>query len=259
MKEIKIIENKLYVGVDDYKKLDKSILKSNNLLKIKRLYDIFNKKYNIDKNTFYQGVSIYENYVYIITNIKNNKKYIGETTNIVSRIYTYINISTNNKELKNDFIKYGLVNFDIEFIPSNNRKELEKKYILEYNDNCYNILFTTKNIISSRRQYKIGQFNFKSKKEIKEFCRKTLDSYVSGTYINLDNKIGDFAKNMIKLHPSYDEFIDYSKEVKLSVIKDDEGDSKGIGKWNIFCFEYIDRRNKKQKWGFSTNKIIDNL
>jgi hypothetical protein len=260
MKEIKIIKSQLYVGEKDYLKLHNDILKSNNLLKIKKLYDSLNKKYQIDKNTFHKGISIYDSHVYIITNNINNKKYIGETSNIVSRLYPYVTIHKCNKELEIDLIKNGLINFSIEFIETQNRKDLERDLIEKYNNNCYNIIFTDKNIpFQKAKKYSIGNKQFNSKKEIKDTCRKILDSYKKGTEIEIKDDTYLFATEMIKLHPKYDGFIDYSPYIKLSVIGDDEEDARGLGLYNIFCIEYINKRKKVHKWGFSTNKIIDSL
>lgn len=261
MKEIKVFESKLVVGKLDYEELHNNIINCHNLLDIKKLYDIINKKYMIDKNIFFTGISIYEDFVYIITNINNKKKYIGETCNLISRMYSYSMISNiSNEELKNDIINYGLINFTIEFIPTNSRKELEKEIIKKYDNNCYNISYTSKKKeINNKKSYIIGNKEFKSKKQIIDYCRTTLDSYPKDYEINMDSDLGIFVKSMIKLHINYDGFLDYSNNIKLSIIIDDEADAKGLGKWKIFCFEYTDNNNKIIKWGFSTNKIINKL
>jgi phage pi2 protein 07 len=45
MKEIKVFESKLVVGKLDYEELHNNIINCHNLLDIKKLYDIINKKF----------------------------------------------------------------------------------------------------------------------------------------------------------------------------------------------------------------------
>lgn len=259
--EIKIFEKDLIVGKKDYIKLHKDILKCKSLIDIKLKFAKFNGKYNLTKNSFHQGISIYDNYIYIIKNIKNDKRYVGQTTNLVSRMHAYITLSIHNKELKKDIIDLGYLNFQIEFIKSESLDIDENNNIQRYIDNCYNISLTNK--IRQRkplkRIYKLGNYEFKSKKEIREFCRFTIDSFNVDENIDLNSEVGIFAIDMIKKHYNYDGFLSHCKNIKLSITMDDQNDARGVGNYKIFCFEYFDNRNKHIRWGFSTNKIIERL
>ena len=80
-------------------------------------------------------------WVYKITNLVNNKCYIGITTNLEKRWASHkkaINYPYIKQPLYNAMRKYGIANFKFEVIVDNiNDKnilgKLERKYILEYN------------------------------------------------------------------------------------------------------------------------------
>lgn len=259
MREIEVNEKHVRVGLNDYVKLHESLIKSKNLSQVFNIIDKFNIINYIEKNTYFQGIKINESFVYIITNTINKKKYIGETKNLISRMYAYSLLNGINNELKNDIIKYGSINFKIEIKLSNNRKVEEKKTIKKYKDNCYNIIHAEKKISFKKNNgYDIGNYHFKTKDEIRKHCRKVLDSYKLGTELGYFSSDFNFARNMAILHPSYDGFLDKSEDVRLFIIKDNSADAYGVGKWNIFNFRYT-INNKEYSWGFSTNKVISNL
>lgn len=257
--EIKICNKNLNIGKDDYVKLHNDIVNCKNLKDLRKLFTKFNKMNDIDRNTYFQGITIYEDFVYIIKNRLNSKIYIGSTSSLVSRMYSYQILDISNKELLNDIITKGISHFDIEIIKCDNNREVEKNMIIENNNNCYNIIHTGKSSIRNKtKKYNIGDLQFSTKDEIKKYIRNLLDSYKIGTHIPKDDSTYELAANLIQLHPKYDGFLSDSNNIKLSIIKDDQEDAKGIGKWNIFCFEYK-RKGKINKWGFSTNKIISSL
>lgn len=259
-KEVKIYLPNLNVGKNDYVELHNNILSSKTLLDIKRLFDEFNKKYNIDRNTFFQGVTVLENFIYYIIHKNSGRKYVGKTTNLISRFYSYITFDISSSSLKKDIIDFGISEFEVKFIESDDIDIDEILHIQNNSDNCYNIIHAGKERkFKPKQKYNIGGFSFNSKKEIKEFCRKTIDTFMPGTIIPIDNKYYNFAIDMIKLHPGYDRFLETGSDIILSIINDNEADARGIGQWKIFCFEYKTKRGRSKKWGFSTNKIINNL
>ncbi len=75
-------------------------------------------------------------YIYSITNSINNKKYIGQTTNVSRRFKEHL-YNRNNHPLYNSINKYGIKNFKFEIIDNAftldelNNKEIY--YILQYN------------------------------------------------------------------------------------------------------------------------------
>jgi len=98
--------------------------------------------------------------IYIITNIKNNKKYIGITTRSngfvgrypcagegIERVYNFHNNNKNkgnpyNEHLYRSIVKYGFSNFEVneQFYTAYNKNELlekERFYISFYNTNNY--------------------------------------------------------------------------------------------------------------------------
>lgn len=257
--EIKICNKNLNIGKDDYVKLHNDIIKCKNLKDLRKLFTKFNKINDIDRNTYFQGITIYEDFVYIIKNRLNNRIYIGSTSSLVSRMYSYQILDISNKDLLNDIIAKGISNFDIEIIKCDDNREVERSMIIENSNICYNIIHSGKSSIRNKtKKYNIGDLNFSTKDEIKKYIRNLLDSYKIGTDIPKNDSTYELAVNLIQLHPKYDGFLRDSNNIKLSIIKDDQEDAKGIGKWNIFCFEYK-RKGKTHKWGFSTNKIISSL
>ena len=91
-------------------------------------------------------------YIYKITNIINNKKYIGQTNDIKRRFLEHKNLGYSEEEktklLYRAFNKYGIENFTFDIIegPIDNYNEREKYWIAYYNtyignENClgYNL------------------------------------------------------------------------------------------------------------------------
>lgn len=87
--------------------------------------------------------------LYKIICLKNNKIYIGQSTNVLSRLGRHVDNLENNrhdcKELQKDFNKYGKKFFTFEsleindqYLNENLRKEKEKQYIKKLK-NTYNI------------------------------------------------------------------------------------------------------------------------
>ena len=253
--EVKIFRKSLMVGVDVYKSLHNEIKKRTNMLDIRKLINKFEYDNKVDGVVYFQGIDVNESFCYVITNLKTNKEYIGETNNLISRMFSYITLrQMNNKGLINDMINLGLVNFSIKIIPSDNRKKLEKELIKSSLD-CYNIVFSGKKmVLKQRKNYVIGGITFKTKKEIKAFIRENLDKLKVNTKIELDSMLGKFALDIIKYNKGYNNFDFSNKELILKVVLDNYKGTPGIGKWKVFCFEY-----GENIWGFSTNNCIDNM
>lgn len=98
--------------------------------------------------------------IYKITNIINNKVYIGLTTSTLeyrwSRHITESKNINNEKHLYKSIRKYGLNNFKIEIIAETDSfeelGELERKYIKEYNSTDKNFGYNLTNG-GERNQY----------------------------------------------------------------------------------------------------------
>ena len=78
--------------------------------------------------------------LYLITCLKNGKVYIGESSNILSRLGRHVDNLENNRhdcvELQNDFNRFGKQYFKFESLETNKkysnqrlRKEKEQQYI----------------------------------------------------------------------------------------------------------------------------------
>jgi len=121
--------------------------------------------------------------IYQIKNVKNNKIYIGSSTNILKRWETHIG-SLNNKEhvnykLQKDFNKYGIATFCFSIIELvKDKKDLfrrEQLYIdtIDIKHN-YNIL-----------DYAASEFNKNVDKQIINFCLNENDSSYLRKNINI--------------------------------------------------------------------------
>ncbi len=74
--------------------------------------------------------------IYKITNLINDKVYIGQSVNIYSRWYQEKKLNGINAHLKSSFLKYGIENFSFEILEECQKEELddkEKIYIKKYN------------------------------------------------------------------------------------------------------------------------------
>ena len=83
-------------------------------------------------------------YIYLITNLLNNKKYIGQTTDFSRRMYQHKH--SNTQLIDRKIQEYGTDNFSFEIIDTSSTQEqlneLEIYYIQLYNSlipNGYNI------------------------------------------------------------------------------------------------------------------------
>ena len=102
--------------------------------------------------------------VYIIESLNNKKVYIGATRCFPERwgrhIAQLIKRDHHNRELQEDFNKYGLNNFNFEILECcypDEIFELEKEYIREYNCQGYNLYNIIKNY--DKKYFKPSQFD----------------------------------------------------------------------------------------------------
>jgi group I intron endonuclease len=127
-------------------------------------------------------------YIYKITNIINNKVYIGQTIHSIEKRWSRHNWNCtkerNAMAITNAIIKYGSENFKIEEIDrANNLEELNEKeiyYIKQFNSispNGYNLETGGKNKrLSEETKRKISESN-KGKKATEETKRKLSESH----------------------------------------------------------------------------------
>lgn len=133
--------------------------------------------------------------IYKILNIKNNKFYIGSSTNLRKRLYEHYRELTQgmhcNKHLQSSWIKYGKDGFKFQILKiiadttnftNKNLRDLETEYIIKtqcYKDSIgYNIIpggIGTLNLHCSEEvRRKISKANKGKLLEIKEFlCQKS--------------------------------------------------------------------------------------
>lgn len=111
--------------------------------------------------------------IYMWTNLINNKKYIGQTKNIIRRINSHLasRQKKSNSLIFRAFLKYGIENFTFEIIHDEiyskiEANTLEAKYINDYNtlaknNHGYNIRGNEKNIneMAESTKVKIGKSN----------------------------------------------------------------------------------------------------
>lgn len=118
-------------------------------------------------------------YIYKITNVVNNKFYIGSTIYTKDRFYNHkrtLNLNKHiNKHLQNSWNKYGEHNFKFEIIDSifgtrNDGYDLEQFYLDKYYDNveCYNFSKCARTPLSNKRNDIIIAYNYKGEIEFEE-------------------------------------------------------------------------------------------
>jgi group I intron endonuclease len=103
--------------------------------------------------------------IYKITNLINNKFYIGSAVSLLSRYHTHKNSFVKNKHknqhLQNSINKYGIDNFKFEVIELCNKKELliKEQYYIDTLNPDYNICLIAGNSLGVKRseEYKENQ------------------------------------------------------------------------------------------------------
>lgn len=145
--------------------------------------------------------------IYKITNLINNKIYIGQTTRPFHyRISEYENRIGCNQYLARSFDKYGFNNFKFEILDSSETlDELNEKeiyYINKYNsrdrDNGYNIEYGGKNSIVSEETRKKLSDARKNIKQNKEWIEKRLES-VNKKVIKIDLRTNEILDEFTSL------------------------------------------------------------
>ena len=146
--------------------------------------------------------------IYLITNLVNNKKYIGSSIQIYYRTRRHLSDLRKNRHknpiLQNSFNKHGEKNFkiDIVFKTSNNLEEYEKYYIEFYN--CeYNI---QKDPV---KQSKTKEMRIKISNSLKQ-------GYLDGTILPTKTRsitVYDSNGKFVKVFP---QFIQCLAELKIS-------------------------------------------
>lgn len=111
--------------------------------------------------------------IYKITNIINNKIYVGQSIDIYDRWKQHINKLKNNKHvnkyLQRSFNKYGENNFNFEVIEECNSDLLNEKeqYHMDLLNPKFNILKTTLSIIGTKRKKEKRREFLKTRKKFK--------------------------------------------------------------------------------------------
>ena len=100
-------------------------------------------------------------YIYLITNLINNKKYVGQTSDFTRRMTQH---KTQDVQLIDKKIKeYGIQNFTFQIIDENDDPEiinqLEKDYIQQYNS----LVPTGYNVHKGGKNNSIGEENSHAK------------------------------------------------------------------------------------------------
>lgn len=244
--------------VNYIKTIEDKLIKANTLNGIKNIIDGFNhiSESDVSWKTWVFDLKIKGSYVYRIVNIHNDREYIGQTTNILSRMESYVSKSKgNNKELIKDLNKYGLSSFIVDIIKTDHRKEMELDLIKKSN-NCYNITHSVNNKPSIKpiRGIVLGGLVFKYKKNIKEYIRKTLDILEDGYVIDKGSTLWLFVTDIVKYNPSIKEHDFNNFDYTIKVVRDNYKNNDGTGKWKVFCIEW----NNKH-WIFSTNRCLESL
>jgi len=156
--------------------------------------------------------------VYKITNIKNNKVYVGSAININNRFKTHKRLLKNNKHynshLQSSFNMYGIENFQYEIIEITNINELllkEKYWIETLNANNPNYGYNKRLIVNSnlgiklsdetKRKLSVSHMGHKrsndTNQKIKESQYKKICQFdKDGNFIMVHNSLQEAAKSL---------------------------------------------------------------
>jgi group I intron endonuclease len=137
--------------------------------------------------------------IYKITNLNDNKVYIGSSINVTKRQYKHFWMLRNNKHdnlhLQNSFNKFGESSFlfeVIQFCGVNNLVSLENNYIIEYKSNDSNYGYNLAKVNEFRRntyndevKLKLSLYNKNKNGNINKFTLTEINGCVSNTFDNL--------------------------------------------------------------------------
>jgi hypothetical protein len=187
--------------------------------------------------------------IYKITNISNNKCYIGSSVNVYKRIRRHFyelnkNIHS-NKYLQKAFNKYSNLNFKIEIVETfenikyNDLLNIEKNYILKYNS-----IETGYNLILDNSEY------FKTLNKTKDHISKNIKK-TSIKVFSFDRFTGNFEKEF----NSVSEASRYYKTSSSNISRVCKGSLNYI-KDKVFCYKKDFDKNKSYKKEHEWNKNI---
>jgi group I intron endonuclease len=137
--------------------------------------------------------------IYKITNLNDNKVYVGSSINVTKRQYKHFWMLRNNKHdnlhLQNSFNKFGESSFlfeVIQFCGVNNLVSLENNYIIEYKSNDSNYGYNLAKVNEFRRntyndevKLKLSLYNKNKNGNINKFTLTEINGCVSNTFDNL--------------------------------------------------------------------------
>lgn len=137
--------------------------------------------------------------IYKITNLNDNKVYIGSSINVTKRQYKHFWMLRNNKHdnlhLQNSFNKFGEDSFlfeIIQFCDVNDLIFLENSYITKYKSNNPNYGYNLAKVNEFRRntyndevKLKLSLYNKNKNGNINKFILTEINSGISNTFDNL--------------------------------------------------------------------------
>lgn len=213
--------------------------------------------------------------IYIITNSKNNKVYIGESLNIKNRWELHIEQLNNNQhhsyKLQDDWNKFGVENFKFEVV-----EELDKSikmpiaqfiliakedlYIKQYNsiELGYNIQNTLQEILDGKKSI-LGDIilakNIKILKNVVDNLNKN-----NGIYISKESEFKRKLEEKKKQKELENNRIMKTKVIlKNTSIKELDSDLAYIKEYDNFYYAGILYDNKKNVIGISGGRFISEL
>jgi group I intron endonuclease len=126
--------------------------------------------------------------IYKITNIINNKIYIGSAVNFIKRKQYHIRMIKNkkhcNKHLEKSFLKYGLENFKFEIIEIVENKNLlleREQFYLDLLKPQYNIC----KVAGSKAGFKVT-----------DITKNKMSNIIKNNYRKTNGRIFQYSKNM---------------------------------------------------------------
>ncbi len=149
--------------------------------------------------------------IYSITNIINNKQYIGSSIDMYNRLYQHRNKlrknTHQNQYLQNSYNKYTESNFKITILEFCKKEELTNKeqfYIDSINSEFNITRIVERNILSKESRIKIRETlvrRYKNKEIISKSCKKIYVYDSNGNYLMEFNSLKECSQ-FLNIHPS---------------------------------------------------------
>lgn len=185
--------------------------------------------------------------IYIITNLTNGKKYVGQSTNLKSRLAMYKRGKSDNSHLQSAFDKYGIANFTIKplvYCKEESLDVLETYFIKKYK------------ATETEFGYNIESGGHKNKKLSDETKKKMSDANKGKNSGKIRSE--EHKKKISETHKgnNYNLGKKHSDETKKKLSESKKGHKHNLGR--IQSEEHKKKISEAIKKYWATKKTLDN-